>query len=266
MGSASKTFALFLTLILAMSCLTLLAVKPASAQTATPSSIPTPSVPEFTVQPVGPPTIVNTTYSLDPSTGEIVAHIGYTNTYSYVELTINNQPFNPSYGSMFFNVQLKNQNTNNEWIDIYSAQNRNYPGQTANSDYTNVLIGIEGQFFSALAGTQTDIQVQALLGYYYIEATGPPGGVLYAFNGTESGWSTSQTVSIPANVPLSPTPAPSSSSSTPTSPTSTSVSSSSYASLLLITTVAFVIIAFLLAVIIALLLLMRHQKTANLSK
>jgi hypothetical protein len=38
MGKISKTFALFLILLIVMSCLTLLLVKPANAQTATPSS------------------------------------------------------------------------------------------------------------------------------------------------------------------------------------------------------------------------------------
>jgi hypothetical protein len=260
MSSISKSFSLLLILILALS---IMMAKPAFAQSPTPSPVPfpTPSVPQFTVQLVGPPTVVNTTYSLDPNTGKIVARIGYINEYSYVELIIKNQPFNPSYGSMYFNVQVKNQNTNNVWTDIYSVQsdNQNYPEQTANSDYTNVLIGIEGQFTltPTLVGTQTDIQVQALIGNIYVTAVGFT-GELYAFNGTESDWSTTQTVSIPANIPLSPTPAPSSSSSTPT-PTLTPVSSASSSLLLLTTTIALVVIAFLLAVIIALLLYMRKR-------
>lgn len=40
MGKTSKTFAVFLTLIMAMSCLTLLTVKPTDAQ------LPKPSIPE----------------------------------------------------------------------------------------------------------------------------------------------------------------------------------------------------------------------------
>ena len=258
MGSIGKSFSLLLILILALS---IMMAKPAFAQSSTPSPVPfpTPSVPQFTVQLVGPPTVVNTTYSLDPNTGKIVARIGYINEYSYVELIIKNQPFNPSYGSMYFNVQVKNQNTNNAWTDIYSVQsdNQNYPEQTANSDYTNVLIGIEGQFTltPTLVGTQTDIQVQALIGNIYVTAVGFT-GELYAFNGTESDWSTTQTVSIPANTPLSPTPAPSSSSSTPIF---TPVSSASSSLLLLTTTIALIVFAFLLAVIIFLLIYIKKR-------
>ena len=42
-------------------------------------SVPKPSVPEFTLELVGPPYYQNTTYSLDPNTGQVVAEIGYTN-------------------------------------------------------------------------------------------------------------------------------------------------------------------------------------------
>ena len=45
MSKIGKTFALFLTLIIAMSCLTLLTVKPAFAQ-----SIASPSIPQFSVK------------------------------------------------------------------------------------------------------------------------------------------------------------------------------------------------------------------------
>ncbi len=72
---------------------------------------------------------------------------------------------------------------------------------------------------------------------------------------TASDWSSTETVTLPANVPLSSTPAPSSSTSTLTPTpisTSTSVSSASYTSLLKL--IALVVIAFLLAVIIFLLL------------
>ena len=70
MGSSGKSFALTLVLIMAISSLSLMIIKPAFAQTFTPS------VPQFTVQLVGPPAIVNTTYSLDQNTGKIVAQIG----------------------------------------------------------------------------------------------------------------------------------------------------------------------------------------------
>ncbi len=45
MDKISKTFALFLTLIIVMSCLALLIVKPAHAQT-----VPTPTIPQFSIK------------------------------------------------------------------------------------------------------------------------------------------------------------------------------------------------------------------------
>lgn len=123
MDNANKSFSLLLIALLAAS--SLIVATPAFAQTPTPTPIPTPSVPQFTVQLVGPLFTFNTTYSLDPNSGKIVANIGYTNPYSYVELTIKNQPFNLSYGSLYYNVQIKNQNTitpNENWTVISWAK------------------------------------------------------------------------------------------------------------------------------------------------
>src|SRR5665648_551687 len=104
MNRRNKGFALFIILIICISGLSM--VKPTFAQ-----SIPKPSVPEFTIHLVGPSFARNTTYSLDSNTGQIVANIGYTNEYSNVILAIKNQLFNPSVGSLYYNIQIKNQNT-----------------------------------------------------------------------------------------------------------------------------------------------------------
>ena len=273
MGSISKSFSLLLIVLLAVS--SLIMAKPAFAQTptTTPTTtfppIPTPSVPEFTVQLVGPSVNVPTTYSLNQSSGQIVAKIGYTNEYSAVNITIKNQPFThqviDSSGDttyFYYSVRIKPHNED-DWVDVYNL----YNGYTiqSNSIYTTISISIEGQSDSpltAIAGNQSDIQVEALIGY--ITGSGDPFIYSpYVFHGSESGWSNTQTLSIPANIPLSPTPAPSSSTSTVTpTPTLTSVSSAPNASLLLITTIALVVIAFLLAIIIFLLLYIRKRRTA----
>jgi len=255
MSSASKTFALILTLTIAVSSLSLIIIKPSYAQTTTttpsPTPFPTPSVPEFTLQLAGPPYTVPTTYSLNQSTGQIVAQIGYTNEYSNIVLTVKNQPY-----ASYYNVQIKTNQIDN-WMDLYTVEGGGtYPGQSTDSNYTNISISIEEV---GLAGTQTDIQVQAMYGYIY---NANPYSIYanYTFYGTTSAWSPTQTVTIPANVPLSPTPAPSSSTSplTPTeTPTSTAESSSPPTSFWQITST--IVIAILLAVIIALLLLMRKR-------
>ena len=257
----SKGLTLIVILILTVS--SLIMAKPAFAQTPTPTPIPAPSVPEFTIQLVGPPVTVNTTYSFDSNTGQIVANLGYTNPYSFVVLTIKNQPFNPSYGSLYYNVQIKNKYTPNENWTVVTYDDVPNPTQTTDSDYTNISLSVEGQWgVHSLSGTQTDIQVQAMLGNFYNENNGFTEGSV--FTGVTSPWSSTQTVNVPANTPLSPTPAPSSSTSplTPT-PTSTSVSSASYTSLLLI---ALVVIALLLVTIIFLLIYFRKRKPINSSQ
>ncbi len=254
---------MLLVLVLAVS--SLIMAKPAFAQTPTPTPIPTPSVPQFTVQLVGPSVDVPTTYSLNQSSGQIVAQIGYTNEYSNIVVTIKNQAYTSNY-----NIQIKDHNQTDNWGDLYTtAGGGTYPLQSPDSNYTGISISIEEV---GLAGRQIDIQVQAMYGT--VVNTKPPsisGAIApnYIFEGETSDWSPTQTVTIPANIPLSPTPAPSSSTSTLTptpTPTLTSVSSASYASLLLITTIAFVVIAFLLAIIIFLLLYMRKRNTINSSQ
>ena len=80
MGNINKTWALILIAIIAISCLSLLAVKPVNAQIT-----PKPSAPQFVLQLTGPQFIQDTTYYLDPSTGQIEPNIGYANNYTYLE-------------------------------------------------------------------------------------------------------------------------------------------------------------------------------------
>ena len=255
MGNVNKNFSLLLILILAAS--SLIMAKPAFAQTPTPVPTSTPSVPEFTVELVGPPYTVPTTYSLNQSSGQVVANIGYSNEYSDVVVTVKNQPFDATYGSLYYNIRAEEHNETGSWfypLEPIFQMDQTYPTQSTDSDYTNISLNI--QTFGH--GTQYDIQVEAMLGN--VEDINPTviGGD-YVFEGSTSVWSNAQTISVPANIPLSPTPAPST--STPTlSPTSTSISSIPNSSLLLITTAAVVVIVFLLAIIIFLLLYMRKRR------
>jgi hypothetical protein len=172
------------------------------------SGIPKPSVPEFTLELVGPPYYVNTTYSLDPNTGQIVAKIGYTNPYSALKINVKNQPFSDSYGDLYYNVRVKNHSVTDNWVEAYRVAHF-FPKQSNDSDYTNVGFSIQGyNFIGTLAGCQVDIQVEAMLGRIGRVSTSIGG---YGFIGETSGWSETQTISIPANTPLSPTPSPSTS-------------------------------------------------------
>jgi hypothetical protein len=253
MDSISKGFSLILVVILAVS--SLIIVKPALAQ-----SIPKPSVPEFTVHLVGPSFTRNTTYSLDSNTGQIVANIGYTNQYSYVILTIKNQPFDSSHGSLYYNVQIKNQNTpyRNWTIVTYDGPK---PKQFTDSDFTNISLRIEGQWsLASLAETQTDIQVQAMLGsFYYGPSAGPPFFSIWQFSGVTSDWSDTQTASIPANIPLSPTPAPSSSTPTPITSYPTATANQSGMQLNWLELGGFAVLGVVVALLIAVIAFMRRR-------
>jgi hypothetical protein len=216
----NRVFALVLVVILACSCMFM--VGSASAQT-----IPKPSVPEFTLSLVGPAYVVPTTYHLDETTGQIVADVGYTNEYSAVVLTVKNQPYDSTYGTLYYNVRLKNHEVNDSWIyplDIIFRMFQTYPTQSVDSDYTNITLTIQSN--SLLVGVLNDIQVEAMLGnigrHQEYSDTGQYLGAPYVFNGQTSDWSTTQTVSIPNNVPLdSNSTSPSPTESKPTLPPDT---------------------------------------------
>ena len=210
MGCLTKNLVSVLILTMAISCLTLTMIKPSNAQTATSSPIPIPSVPEFTVQLIGPPFIVNTTYSFDQDTGKIVPQIGFTNQHSYLEIKIKNQQFTPfdqngNTVQILYNLRIKQSNETDTWVEVYNPYN-NYPIQTNSGTYTTLNITIEGGWDSPLgsiAGTQSDIQVEALAGYVHrMVVYSPSFGAPYVFNGTESGWSKTQTISVSENIPM----------------------------------------------------------------
>lgn len=262
MGKISKTYALFLTLIIALPCLNLLTVNPADAQ-----STPIPSVPQFTLQLVGPPFTQNTTYSLNSDTGQIEPNIGYTNNYTYLVITIKNQQYDSKYGSIFYNITVNG--------SPFSWEDNQKPQQTEGSDTTKISLNIFGQWgLPSIVGQQVTIRVQAMLGTDQWGRTTAFDSQGYYFYGTTGDLSDPQTILVPANVPLSPPPSTEANHSA--SPTSTSYSltptptspASSYPSisfLLITNTISLIVIAVLLAVIIAL-LLMRRRKTSNLTQ
>jgi hypothetical protein len=115
MDKKSKTFALILTVIVALPCLTLLTAKPANAQT-----MPTPSVPQFTVE------FVNDSYgvTINPYTGQ--SKINQT-VDDFIEITIQNQHLDyPKYSSsyqIYFNVRVKPHFSQDNWTELYPIEN-----------------------------------------------------------------------------------------------------------------------------------------------
>ena len=261
MGCLTNGLVSVLILTMAISCLTLMLIRPANAQTAasSPSPIPIPSIPEFTVQLIGPPYIVNTTYSFDQDTGKIVPQVGFTNQYSYLEIKIKNQPFtrfdqNGNTVQIQYNVRIKQSNEINNWVEVYNPYN-GYPIQANSDAYTTFNITIEGGWDSPLgsiAGTQSDIQVEALAGYVHrMVVWSPSFGAPYVFNGTESGWGKTQTISVPENIPLT----------TPTSIPSALPELSWLATIPLLLSVLSLFLS-----VLCLAVILRHRKTANLKQ
>src|SRR5208283_1047482 len=198
MGSISKGFALFFILIMAISGLSLMMAKPAFAQTPTPSTIPKPSVPEFTV----------TLISSSPESHFV---------NKTIELSIKNQP-----SVSFYNVRMRVNDGN--WSLLY-PNNNSVPTQS-NGEYTILsyssgFLGVEYQYNlgytsqNLSAGDKVDFQVQAMIGsihrVFNPNATNQLEMYPYVFTGQINDWSNTQTITIPASstsASASPSPSP----------------------------------------------------------
>jgi len=233
MGSLSKGVALVLILTVTLSVLSLLITKPANAQ-----AIPKPSVPEFTLKLADhsydlPPTTSTTT---DPYNGKTITTTipGYHVTNITIDLTIKNQPFpstiNGNASNLYYNIRIKG-NFGQEWNYPYSS----FPTwASSNSDalvgnYSHSLPAQSTTGYTVLSfpsiyrvGDQVDFQVEAILGIQYVYSVDLlpnnehiiPGlnynTYDYSFVHNASGWSPTQTVTIPASSVTysSPTPTP----------------------------------------------------------
>jgi hypothetical protein len=123
MGSTSKSFALILVLIMAISSLSVLMIRPASAQT------PKPSVPKFTLKVLENPYDVAPTTTINPNTGKTEQQAGYYVDNISVQVTIENpfsqssfiQPEFPSQTyDLWYNISAKN-HYGNYWMTYPNA-------------------------------------------------------------------------------------------------------------------------------------------------
>jgi len=181
--------------------------------------IPKPSVPEFTVELVDSSYDVPTTYSIDPYTGENVTHTGYHVESTSIEVKIKNQPFVSYYDTssgwninFYYNIRIKG-HYSEDWTELYRASD-GYPHQDSESEYTvrtytlgentDTILGTKMIEFPP--GAQVDFQVEAMIGYVHRDATSFMAP--WVFTGEKSGWSETQTLTIPTSTP-SPTSSPS---------------------------------------------------------
>jgi hypothetical protein len=158
--------------------------------------------------------------------------VGFVN--GALEVRIKNQPFVPyddPYNdiSFYYNIRFKG-HYSEEWIELYRASDW-YPTQS-DSEYTVIHLGTLGENRLSLvtsakmidvpSGSQVDFQMEAMIGQvsrvYNPNATSMFDLYPWRFTGETSGWSKTQTITIP---PTNPTPT-SSPSPTPT-PTPTPI-------------------------------------------
>jgi hypothetical protein len=192
----NKRKALLLIVVLAVS--SLIAVKPAPAE----ASIPKPSVPEFTLKLADhsydvPPSTITAT---DPYTGKqtVTTKPGYHVENKTIEITIKNQPFVSSSNltNLYYDVRVKGHFGEN-WTELYSYSEvtvGNLPLQSASE---NTVISTPQDY---PAGGQVDFQVEAIIGTVH-----PLYNTNFAYWEYEtSGWSNTQTITIPTSTPSSP--------------------------------------------------------------
>ena len=215
----------------------------AHAQIATPA----PPVPEFTLKLTDHSYDISssTTTTIDPYTGKqtVTTNPGYHVQNMSIEVTIKNQQFTPysidnqQMICLFYNVSFKG-----HYAGVWSY----YPSGIYGRDSDSVVSIVQSASdytvipFAAPTEGQMDFRVQAQIGYYnvsqlFVPVPGAPFYV-YKFIGEVSGWSSTQTITIPetstttspstnptltSNPTLSPSPNPSS--SVPEFPTWTAV-------------------------------------------
>jgi hypothetical protein len=224
MGKIGKASAVLLTLIIAISCLAVLMVKPSDAQ-----SIPKPSAPEFTVN------YINSSYYIPPSpildnkgsvitddtTGQPLMTGDYYVNNSTIQIIIKNQPYgtytdNGYPVKLYYNVRFNvltastyiengvNYTKAGGWsIPIYDTSNLPV---ASNEQYTVIEIHHQEGGWNASGNTHLGLpwngyllglQVEAMLGSIQKDTVYPPSMNFTYFYGQTSDWSDTQTLTIP---------------------------------------------------------------------
>ncbi|MGE5555668.1 MAG: hypothetical protein ACM3UY_05315 [Methanocella sp.] len=200
MGRISKTFAVFLTLIIGSSCLTLLIINPANAQ-----SIPKPSVPEFSLKYVDRSYDVPPVYSKDPLTGDtVMTYEGYLVQNYTVDIIIKNQPFTSAKLSdgnvtgLYYSVRSKGHYV--DWINnVQQGPFSNFIPASESSS-TVITIMLDSYSWNIQSGGKVDFRVCAHIGFmtfvrdplrsgFYNEGS-------FEFTGESSDWSPTQTITV----------------------------------------------------------------------
>jgi hypothetical protein len=195
MGCIRKGFSLLLFVILAVS--SLIMVESVSAQSTTDLYIP-----QFTVRIVAHPYDVPPSQSIDPYTGEVTNQNGYHVENATIEMKIKNQPSNNPY--LYYGIGRKG-HFEQTWV----RNTDEHSPKPTNSDYTILSFPI-----IYVPKSKVDYQVETFVGLnvYHPPTGGTPIGSGWYFTiKQESGWSETQTLTIPdTSASASPNPTPTS--------------------------------------------------------
>jgi len=230
MGCLGKGLASVLILVMAISSLALLTVKPASAQSTNALSAPT-----FTVTLTNTSYAVPPSYYIDPQTGANITKVGYLVKQENLTFSIQNQPNITYYGIRWTTPYMKSWNFIEGFIggDPMNATIQQSSGSTTtwaltgtsstfpiydNGSFVNTVDGYTFPFgFEELnfeSGAQIEFQVQASNGSPIYVPT-----ILdehFSVIGEVSDWSSTQTITIPASfISASPSPIPTSTPAVP---------------------------------------------------
>jgi hypothetical protein len=200
--------------ILVLFLLVLFTVSLVKAET----SAPKPSVPTFTAKLVDNSYDVPESSSVDPYTGQTVITPAHRVENYTVDITIENQVVASDWSSGFcYNVQVKGHFAK-DWIKMYMmgegpTQSHSdstlisYQLSQSSTDHTYTLESLDwsistNSISSLPSNSQLDFQVEAMTEYW----TRTQEFNSMHFVAEESGWSNTQTVTLPGNVTASPSP------------------------------------------------------------
>jgi hypothetical protein len=187
-----------------MSCLILLTVRTASAQT-----VSTPLVPEFTVKFVNDSYYVPPTYGVDQYSGKTVQTGGgfawFNETIQII--IINPQPFtvyrdqDGNWISLYYNVEYKG-HFGQSWMEDEVSHGDIVVFGLGDSGYDENVGAPFVPLGDLSAGDQVDFRVQTQIGYYNYTWTGvgndmSPSDYTSVFIGKSSAWSSVQTFAMP---------------------------------------------------------------------
>jgi hypothetical protein len=268
MGKISKTFALILTVLVIMSGLTLLIVKPANSETTpypTPyPEIPKPNVPKFTVRLIDSSYDIPASNTIDPYTGQTSTQPSQHIEARTIEIRIKNEPFTPFEvnlgtskwtASYQYNIRWKG-HFEEDWHNLFFTAD-GYLSRSSESPETvfspqgeyssteGLKMDRRGMYTTFPPNSELDFQVQALIGFVHREVTPIPGGG-WLFTGEVSDWSSTQTLTIGETSSTSPTPKPTPTPSVPE--------------------LSWLAIIPLMVSLLSVAVIIRHRKTNKLSK